>query len=105
MWAYFEGHWGEAIELYARAGDISERMGDPIRAAVANENIAEILIDQGHLERAEAFLQVRAPGRPRLGLEPRGRPRRRSCSGSARSRSGRFDEALELLDAACTGIP
>ena len=103
MWAYFQGHWGEAIELYARAREIRERMGDPIWAAVANENIAEILIDQGGLDQAEALLQaalrvVRASG------WREGTATATKLLGKARSRSGRFDEAFELLDAARSGF-
>ena len=102
MWAYFQGHWGEAIELYAPR-EIRERMGDPIWAAVANENIAEILIDQGGLDQAEALLQaalrvVRASG------WREGTATATKLLGKARSRSGRFDEAFELLDAARSGF-
>jgi predicted ATPase/class 3 adenylate cyclase len=99
MWAYFQGDWSEALELYARARDIRERMGDPIHAAVANENIAEILIDQEHLEQAEPLLQsalrvCRASGwRAETATATK-------LLGKLRSRSGRFDEALELLEAA-----
>jgi hypothetical protein len=42
------------LELYGRARDIRERMGDPIHVAVADENIAEILIDQGIWRRRSA---------------------------------------------------
>jgi class 3 adenylate cyclase/tetratricopeptide (TPR) repeat protein len=55
--AYFAGSWEEAIELYRRAADRSERAGKPADTAYSDCNIAEILSDQGHLEEAEAHLK------------------------------------------------
>ena len=103
MWAYFQGQWGEATELYTRAYEIRERMGDPIWAAVANENIAEILIDQGSLERAEPLVQSALRVFRSSGWRE-GQATATKLLGKLRSRSGRFDEALELLDAARSGF-
>ncbi|HEU4865745.1 MAG TPA: adenylate/guanylate cyclase domain-containing protein, partial [Actinomycetota bacterium] len=52
--AYWEGRWHEAIELYERGRQRSERAGDVVGAANASMNVAEIRSDQGRLEEAEA---------------------------------------------------
>ncbi len=57
MFAYFEGRWDDAVDLYRRAGDCGERAGRPADAAFTDCNVGEILSDQGHLNEAEAYLQ------------------------------------------------
>ena len=57
MFAYFNGRWDEAIELYRRAGACGERAGRPADAARVDCNVGEILSDQGHLDEAEAHLK------------------------------------------------
>jgi class 3 adenylate cyclase/tetratricopeptide (TPR) repeat protein len=57
MFAFFEGRWSDAIELYRRAGTCSERAGKPSDRAYTEGNIGEILSEQGHLDDAEAHLQ------------------------------------------------
>lgn len=54
---YFEGRWAEALELYERSSVTFERLGDLSMAAMAKHNIAEVLLDQGDLDRAEALLR------------------------------------------------
>jgi class 3 adenylate cyclase/tetratricopeptide (TPR) repeat protein len=54
--AYWGGRWDEAIDLYERAGEASERAGRPVDTAYIDCNIGEILSDQGHLDEAEAHL-------------------------------------------------
>ena len=100
--AYLRGGWSEALARYEKARQIRDRMGDPIMAAVADENIAEILIDQGQLEQAESLLQsalrvCRASGwRNETATATK-------LLGKVRSRSGRHDEALDLFEAARAG--
>jgi class 3 adenylate cyclase/tetratricopeptide (TPR) repeat protein len=55
--AYLEGQWDEAVELYGRAATCAERAGRPADAAMSDGNMGEILSDQGHLEQAEGHLQ------------------------------------------------
>lgn len=55
---YFQGRWSEAAELYRRAEEASERLGDPVVSANSKMNIAEILVDQGSLQEAETLLQA-----------------------------------------------
>lgn len=54
--AYFDGRWPDAVELYDRARVLRERTGNSVEAAIGTLNIGEILIDQGRL--AEASIAV-----------------------------------------------
>jgi tetratricopeptide (TPR) repeat protein len=54
--AFFAGRWEEAAEFYRRSRLARERTGDPSGAAMAKANLAEILLEQGQLDEAEAAL-------------------------------------------------
>ena len=56
FYAYFDGRWSEALELYERSRAARLKAGDPTNAAMADANIAEILANQGHLAEAEELL-------------------------------------------------
>jgi class 3 adenylate cyclase/tetratricopeptide (TPR) repeat protein len=96
--AYMQGRWDEAIDLFERAGDAYTRAGSAVDAARTKANIAQILSDRGSLEEAEHLLNdalaiALAAGyhydialiRGYLG---------RNCT-----RGGRFEEGLALLEA------
>src|SRR6185503_15002351 len=94
--AYWEGRWSDAIELYERGRERSERAGDQVGAAIAAMNIAEVRSDQGRFEEAEA------PAREALRVFRAARYSEEiatDCSilGRALSRAGRHDEAEELF--------
>ncbi|MGA9162750.1 MAG: tetratricopeptide repeat protein, partial [Actinomycetota bacterium] len=94
--AYWEGRWREAVELYERGRERSERAGDVVGAAIASMNIAEIRSDQGRVEEAEA------PAREALRVFRAARYAEliaTDCGilGRALSRAGRHDEAEQLL--------
>ena len=55
--AYHEGRWDEAVELYRRAAEASARAGDVANAAFGDCNVGEVLADQGHLAQAEQRLR------------------------------------------------
>jgi tetratricopeptide (TPR) repeat protein len=55
--AYWDGLWDDAVELYRRGGAASERAGRPNDFARAEYNVGEILCDQGHRDEAEAHLE------------------------------------------------
>ena len=55
--AYFQGRWDEAVELYERGREARLRVGNDVDAAMGTANIAEVLADQGHYEMAEQYLQ------------------------------------------------
>jgi tetratricopeptide (TPR) repeat protein len=57
MFAYWEGRWDDAIDLYRKAGECGERAGRPADAAYPDCNVGEILSDQGHLDEAQTQLQ------------------------------------------------
>src|SRR5262249_1723564 len=96
--AYMQGRWDEAVDLFERARDAYTRAGSAVDAARTKANIAQILSDRGELEEAELLLNdalaiALAAGyhydialiRGYLG---------RNCT-----RAGRFEEGLALLDA------
>ena len=56
--AYFDGRWDEAVELYERARVLRERTGNAVDAAVGLYNIGEVLIDQGHYDKAHECMIV-----------------------------------------------
>ena len=49
--AYYEGRWDDALDYYERSRRARERIGDVVGAATIANNIAEILSDQGRIER------------------------------------------------------
>ena len=57
LFAYFDGRWDEAIALYERAGECSDRADRPADRALSDCNVGEILSDQGRLDEAEGHLQ------------------------------------------------
>ena len=96
---FYQGRWEEALLSYERARDGRLRVGDPVMATLAADNMAEILCERGRYGEAEAILResVRvwraAENRYMLGncLEFLSR---------VTSRTGRVDEALgQLADA------
>ena len=55
--AYWQGRWPDAIDLYQQAGACWERAGDAAGAAETDANVGEILSDQGRLAEAEEHLR------------------------------------------------
>ena len=55
--AYHDGRWHDAVALYQRAAEASERAGDTANAAFGACNTGEVLSDQGRLEEARRQLQ------------------------------------------------
>jgi tetratricopeptide (TPR) repeat protein len=56
MFAYFDGRWEEAVALYERAAERSDRAGRPADRALTDCNVGEILSDQGRFDEAEEHL-------------------------------------------------
>jgi tetratricopeptide (TPR) repeat protein len=99
--AYFAGRWAEALDLYIRARDLFSRTGDVPNAAVADANIAEILVDQGRAAEAETSLRSalhtwRAAGTWNDAAFAY------SLLGRVLARQGQYDEARAALDQART---
>ena len=97
--AYFDGRWNDAVAFYTEARDLVARLGDLSNVAVANSNIAEILLDQGRIAEAEVALREairvwRASGSENdiaFG---------RALLGRALARQGRYDDAQAMLSQA-----
>ncbi len=98
-WAYYQGAWTEALDLYEKGREARERTGDAVSAAMGTCNIGEILSDQGRLAEAEplfrAALRVWRAAGFRAGVAEA-----KMHLGRLASRSGRSDEALGLFEEA-----
>lgn len=94
--AYFQGRWGEAVELYERMVEMKERLGDPVHAANGLLNVAEVLSDQGRWDEAEERLR-RVLRIARGAKEELLVAYATAYLGRAASRGGRGDEAHVLL--------
>jgi tetratricopeptide (TPR) repeat protein len=55
--AYYAGRWDDAQAFYAQSREAEQTSGDVVRAATASNNEAEILLDQGHTERAAGLFR------------------------------------------------
>ena len=67
--AYYEGRWDEAIDLYEQGRNIRLRTGNAVEAALVSCNIGEVMTDQGRLDEAgacfrDALRVARAAGKP-----------------------------------------
>jgi class 3 adenylate cyclase/tetratricopeptide (TPR) repeat protein len=97
--AYWEGRWQEAVDLFARAAEASERAGDVWAAAYGDCNIGEVLADQGRLD--EAAERLRRARRIWHGTEDEhGVAFSSALLGRLAARAGRHEEAAELLSGA-----
>lgn len=101
--AYFRGEWDEALKLYRESEEALEKTGHVLGAAIAANNVAEILSDQGKLPEAEILFQdalstSRAAGHGRLIHAIT------SNLGRAAARSGRHQEASSLYEEALRGF-
>jgi class 3 adenylate cyclase/tetratricopeptide (TPR) repeat protein len=92
MFAYWEGRWDEARELYGRGTEACERAGDPVNAALGELNIGEVLSDQGWLDEAEVRFE-RARRVWQATGSRHGVAYVASFQGRAAARAGRFEEA------------
>jgi class 3 adenylate cyclase/tetratricopeptide (TPR) repeat protein len=54
--ARYEGRWDDALDLARKCSDAQERCGDVTGLAMSRYNAAEVLQDQGRLDRAEGML-------------------------------------------------
>ena len=95
--AYRAGRWDDAIALYRRSADASERAGDVNFAAFTDCNIGELLSDQGRLQDAEPLLR-RALQVWRGTADEHGVAFVTALLGRLHARAGRTDESVELLE-------
>jgi class 3 adenylate cyclase/tetratricopeptide (TPR) repeat protein len=99
MFAYWEGAWDEAVDLYERAAEASAQAGDVANAAFGDCNIGELLADQGH--HADAEVRLGRARRVWSGTEDgHGVGFATALLGRLAARDGRSEEGLKLLRAA-----
>jgi class 3 adenylate cyclase/tetratricopeptide (TPR) repeat protein len=100
--AYYEGRWDEALDLYEKGREARRRTGNEVSAAMGTSNIGEILSDQGRLEEADTLM--REALRVWRAADYRGGVAyATSHLGRIASRSGRFEEAHRLFEEARAG--
>jgi class 3 adenylate cyclase/tetratricopeptide (TPR) repeat protein len=96
MFAYFEGRWDKALELYERAADCAERAGNKGDVASSTLNIGEILSDRGRYDDAERHLR-RAQQLSSSTGERTTAGYATALLGRLAVREGRYEEGLEAL--------
>jgi len=94
--AYYLGQWVEALDYYRRSAAVRERAGDVNNVATQENNIAEILSDQGHFDEARRRLQSANTTWRSTGYHL-GVALTLSNLGRLAARSGQPDEAAGLL--------
>jgi hypothetical protein len=94
--AYRDGRWRDAVDLYRRGTEASLRAGNAADAAFGDCNIGELLADRGQLEEARVLL-ARALRTWRGSGYEWGVAYATAILGRAAARDGRHDEAAELL--------
>ncbi|MEX0682882.1 MAG: adenylate/guanylate cyclase domain-containing protein [Dehalococcoidia bacterium] len=94
--AYFRGDWQRSMDCYQRSREARARAGDVVGEATQENNIAEILSDQGRLDEAEALFQE-ALRTWRAARYPIGIALAISNLGRLAGRRGALSQALELL--------
>ncbi len=101
--AYLDGRWNEAVDLYQRSRETHVRTGNPVEAARAEENLGELLCDRGDLAEAEAVL--RSALRVWKAADNPAECAFVQCQlGRVASRAGRYEEAASLLAEARQGF-
>ena len=96
--AYHGGRWDEAVALYRRAAEGSQRAGDVANAAFGDCNVGEVLSDQGRWAEAEQALRQAIRIWRGSGYEW-GSAFATALLGRTAVRAGRHGEGLELLEA------
>ena len=95
LFAWWEGRWDDAVQLYDKGRQLRVRIGDEVDAATGTHNIAEVLSDQGRLDEAQPMfaeaLRVWRSSEYGTGVAYATR-----SLGQAASRQGDFERAEEL---------
>jgi tetratricopeptide (TPR) repeat protein len=97
--AYHEGRWADATELYRRGAEASERAGDVANAAFGDCNVGEVLADQGRWAEAELRLHEALRVWRGSGYEW-GTAFATAQLGRTAVRAGRHAEGVDLLETA-----
>jgi tetratricopeptide (TPR) repeat protein len=97
--AYWEGRWEQAADLYRRGAACSERAGNPANVAFVDYNLGEILSDQGRLDEAASHLHRARRVGSSTG-DRHGVALTNALLGRLAIRAGRYEEGLEILELA-----
>ena len=102
MHAYFQGRWVEALDYYRQSRDMAARAGNGVLVAFEDNNIAEIVLEQGGLDEAESlFTDVLRAWRGSGYMS--GESSVKCNLGRVAAGRGRYAEALALFDDAVRG--
>ena len=96
VFAHFQGRWDDALDLYRRAEQAWDKMGDRWHVALATLNVGEVLSDQGRMDEAEPLLRDAL----RVARASQSGPLLGEVTlrlGRLLSRTGRFEEAHAVL--------
>jgi class 3 adenylate cyclase/tetratricopeptide (TPR) repeat protein len=101
--AYLDGRWKAAVDLYERSRETHLKTGNPVEAARAEENLGELLCDRGNLDEAEEVL--RSALRVWKAADNPAETAFVQCQlGRVASRAGRYADAASLLTEARRGF-
>jgi class 3 adenylate cyclase/tetratricopeptide (TPR) repeat protein len=101
--AYYGGDWTKAIDLYEQSRKLRDRIGDVVSVAMANNNIGEILSDQGHLDQARLLFEQVVASAEQAGQQLLANVAR-SNIGYLGAREGNAEEAAAALDAVAASL-
>jgi class 3 adenylate cyclase/tetratricopeptide (TPR) repeat protein len=101
--AYMDGRWTEAAELYERSRETHLKTGNPVEAARAEENLGELLCDRGNLADAEVVL-TNALRVWKAANNPAEAAFVQCQLGRVASRNGRYEQAAATLAEARQGF-
>ena len=99
--AYFDGRWDDAVELYDRARTLRQRTGNTVDAALGTLNISEVLIDQGRLDQASEAV-IEADRVFRAADYRGGSAVAQGYKARIAARQGKFDDAFDHFNRAHT---
>ena len=103
MFAYFDGRWDEAVELYRARRRVQRARRSACRCALTDCNVGEILSDQGRLDEAEDAPAARSPHLER-DRRAAGRRLRGRAAGAAGGAARLVPDGVRTLEAAAAEL-
>jgi len=97
IFAYFRGEWDQALDLYLRAQQKARRSGNAVQLAAYENNVAEIMLDQGRIDEAERLFES-ALRTYRAGGFRSGAAHQNCNLARVATCRGRYDEAMRLFE-------
>jgi len=97
IFAYFRGEWDQALDLYGRAQQKAHRSGNAVQLAAYENNVAEIMLDQGRIDEAERLF-ASALRTYRAGGFRSGAAHQNCNLARVAACRGHYDEAVRLFE-------